>query len=157
MPRIKKKRVSIRIDMTPLVDVAFLLLTFFMLTTQFKPPEEVEIILPMSHANVPLPELNTMTLHISKDAKLFLGFDSVIMMEKIFGQANRLRQAVDIKMEELGDLLIRARITNPKLMTIVKSDSEAEYGIIQDVIDLLQKVKITRFNMVTNYEIDKKS
>ena len=43
MPRIKKKRVSIRIDMTPLVDVAFLLLTFFMLTTVFKPAEEVEI------------------------------------------------------------------------------------------------------------------
>ena len=157
MPRIKKKRVSIRIDMTPLVDVAFLLLTFFMLTTQFKPPEEVEIILPMSHSEIKLPETNTMTLHVSKDGVLYLGFDSVIMMEKMFGQTNRLRQAVTVKMEELGDLLIKARINNPKLMTIVKSDAKSEYGVVQDVIDILQKVQITRFNMVTNFEIDKKS
>ena len=35
----KKRRVGIRIDMTPMVDIAFLLLIFYMTTTQFKPPE----------------------------------------------------------------------------------------------------------------------
>jgi len=157
MPRIKKKRVAVRIDMTPLVDVAFLLLTFFMLTTQFKPPEEVEIALPLSHSEIKLPESNTMTVNISKEGKLYLGFDSVIMMERMFGQANRLRQAVEVKLEELGDMLIKARISNPKLITIVKSDSDSEYGVVSDVIDLLQKVQITRFNMVTNFKVDKKS
>lgn len=86
MPRIKKKRVAIRIDMTPLVDVAFLLLTFFMLTTQFKPPEEVEIALPLSHSEIKLPESNTMTINIAKNGELLLGFDSQIMMERMFGQ-----------------------------------------------------------------------
>ncbi|MCL4549565.1 MAG: biopolymer transporter ExbD [Bacteroidetes bacterium] len=157
MPRIKKKRVAVRIDMTPLVDVAFLLLTFFMLTTQFKPPEEVEIALPLSHSEIKLPESNTMTINIGKDGKLYLGFDSAIMMERMFGQANRLRQAVEVKLEELGDMLIKARISNPKLITIVKSDADAEYGVVSDVIDLLQKVQITRFNMVTNFKVDKKS
>ena len=157
MPRIKKKRVSIRIDMTPLVDVAFLLLTFFMLTTQFKPPEEVEIIYPFSHSEIKLPELNTMTLHISKDQKLFLGFDSQIMMERIFGQANKLRQAVEIKIDKLADLLMTARMSNTKLMTIIKSDAAADYGAVSDVMDILQKVKITRFSMVTNLEIDRRT
>jgi len=157
MPRIKKKRVAIRIDMTPLVDVAFLLLTFFMLTTVFKPAEEVEIQFPFSHAEVKLPESNTMTVFVSKDSKVLLGFDSSIMMERRFGQANRLRQAVEVKMEDLADHLIQARMANPKLITIVKSDANSEYGIVADVIDILQKVKITRFNMVTNFEIDKKS
>ena len=157
MPRIKKKRVSVRIDMTPLVDVAFLLLTFFMLTTQFKPVEEVEITFPYSHSEVKLPESNTMTLYVSKDSKLLLGFDSSIMMERMFGQANRLRQATEVKLEELGEMLIKARISNPKLITIVKSDAQSEYGAVSDVIDILQKVQITRFNMVTNFEIEKKS
>lgn len=157
MPRIKKKRVSIRIDMTPLVDVAFLLLTFFMLTTQFKPTEEVEITFPYSHSEIKLPESNTMTIYVSKDSKLFLGFDSLIMMERMFGQANRLRQATEVKLNELGELLIKARISNPKLMTIIKSDANSEYGAVSDIIDILQKVQITRFNMVTNFEIDKKS
>ena len=35
----KKRRVAIRLDMTPMVDIAFLLLIFYMATTQFKPPE----------------------------------------------------------------------------------------------------------------------
>lgn len=157
MPRIKKKRVSIRIDMTPLVDVAFLLLTFFMLTTQFKPPEEVEIIFPSSHSEIKLPESNTMLVYISKDAKLFMGFDSSIMMEKMFGQAYKLRQASEVKLENLGDLLIKARISNPKLRTIVKADASSDYGVVSDVMDILQKVQITRFSMVTNFEVDKKS
>ena len=56
MPKFKPHRQGVRIDMTPLVDVAFLLLTFFMLTTQFKPPEEVVIELPSSHSEFKLPE-----------------------------------------------------------------------------------------------------
>jgi len=157
MPRIKKKRVAIRIDMTPLVDVAFLLLTFFMLTTVFKPAEEVEIKFPTSHSEIKLPEANTMTIFVSKDSKLLLGFDSAILMEKMFGQEKRLRQASEVKLDELGELLIKARMSNPKLVTIVKADADSEYGVVSDVIDILQKVQITRFNMVTNFEIDKKS
>ena len=51
-------------DMTPMVDVAFLLLTFFMLTTQFRPPEEVQITLPSSHSAFKLPESHVMTLMV---------------------------------------------------------------------------------------------
>lgn len=152
MPHIKKARVPVKIDMTPMVDVAFLLLTFFMLTTQFRPPEEVEIQLPLSHSEIKLPESNTMTLIVSDSAKIFLGFDSAYMMENMFGQQNRNRQAVEVKMENLPDLLIKARISNPKLRTIVKGDANADYGIISDVMDILKKTQITRFAMVTNFK-----
>ncbi len=152
MPKIKKGRIPVKIDMTPMVDVAFLLLTFFMLTTQFKPPEEVEIQLPASHSEIKLPESNTMTIVVSEDSKIFLGFDSPYMMENMFGQPNRNRQAIEIKLENLPDLLIKARISNPKLRTIVKGDANAEYGTISDVMDILKKTQITRFAMVTNFK-----
>ena len=42
----KKHRIGISIDMTPMVDVAFLLLIFFMTTTQFEPPETDKVTLP---------------------------------------------------------------------------------------------------------------
>ena len=61
MPKIKKGRIGIKIDMTPMVDVAFLLLTFFMLTTQFRPPEDVSVIIPSSHSAIKLPETDVMT------------------------------------------------------------------------------------------------
>ena len=154
MPRIKKGRVAVRMDMTPMVDVAFLLLTFFMLTTQFKPAEEVEVVLPLSHSEVKLPESNTMTLLMSENGEIFLGFDSAAMMENMFGQQSRNKQANEIKLENLADLLIKARISNPKLRTIVKADADADYGTVSDVLDILQKTQITRFAMVTNFKVE---
>ena len=60
----KKPRVGIRIDMTPMVDVAFLLLIFFMSTTQFKPPEEAQLELPSSHSEIKLPDSDVMILAV---------------------------------------------------------------------------------------------
>lgn len=157
MPHIKKKRVSIRIDMTPLVDVAFLLLTFFMLTTTFKPPEDVEVVIPTSHSEIKLPESNTMLVYVDKTGAIFMGFDSQPLMEKMFGAQYKYKQASPVKKEVLGETLMKARISNPKLRTIVKADASAEYGIIQDIMGILDQVKISRFNMVTNFEIEKKS
>jgi biopolymer transport protein ExbD len=154
MPKVKKRRVGVVIDNTPLVDVGFLLLTFFMLTTQFKPPEEVQIVLPSSHSAFKLPESDVMTVTLSGDNRIFLGFDSQKMTGRIFGEENKLRSGLEVTKEELGDLLIKARIANPKLRTVVKGDQGAEYGIAEDVMDILQKTNITRFNLVTDLEKD---
>jgi len=154
MPKIKKGRIPVKIDMTPMVDVAFLLLTFFMLTTQFRPPEEVQISLPSSHSAFKLPESNVMLITISKDNRLFLGFDSPKMMGKIFGPEAQLRAAVEVTTKELPDMLVRARIANPRLYTVVKGDKDAEYGITEDVMDILQKTQITRFNLITDLKKD---
>ena len=76
MSRIKAKRVGFRIDMTPMVDVAFLLLTFFMLTTKFRPPEVVAINLPSSHSVQKLPESNVLTVTVSSQNAFFMGVSS---------------------------------------------------------------------------------
>ncbi len=152
MPKIKPKRHGVLIDMTPLVDVAFLLLTFFMLTTQFKPPEEVQIDLPSSNSAFKLPESDVMTLSLSKDGRIFLGLDSQKLRRRIFGPENELRAGIEVPKEKLGELLIQARTANPKLRTVIKGDKGTEFGTAQDVMDILQKTMITRFNLVTNLE-----
>lgn len=152
MPKIKMHRAGIRIDMTPLVDVAFLLLTFFMLTTQFKPPEEVQIELPSSNSQFKLPESDVMTLTLSKGGRIFLGLDSQILRGRLFGKENELKGSIEVPKERLADLLIQARTANPKLRTVIKGDKDTEYGTAEDVMDILQKTKITRFNLVTNLE-----
>ena len=154
MPKIKKRRIGVAIDNTPLVDVGFLLLTFFMLTTQFKPPEEVQIILPSSHSAFKLPDSDVMTITISEDNRIFLGFDSQKLTGRMFGEENKLRAGIEVTKEELGDLLVKARIANPRLRTVVKGDKSAEYGLAEDVMDILQKTNITRFNLVTDMEND---
>ncbi len=152
MPKHKTKRVGVSIDNTPLVDVGFLLLTFFMLTTQFKPPEEVQIVLPSSHSAFKLPDADVMTITLSEDNRIFLGFDSQKLTGRIFGDENKLRAGLEVTKEELGDLLVRARIANPRLRTVVKGDKNADYGVAEDVMDILQKTNITRFNLVTDLE-----
>jgi biopolymer transport protein ExbD len=149
MPKVKRKRYGVMIDMTPLVDVAFLLLTFFMLTTQFKPPEEVTIELPASHSEIKLPESNVMTLSLSKDGRIFLGLDSQILRKRLFGAENELKSGVEVPKEKLADMLVQARTANPKLRTVIKGDKNTDYGVAEDVMNILQKTMITRFNLVT--------
>lgn len=152
MPKFKKNRMGVKMDMTPMVDVAFLLLTFFMLTTQFRPPEEVQIVLPSSHSAFKLPDNDIMTISISNDNRIFLGFDSQKLRARIFGEENKLKSGMEVDIKALPDLLIRARTANHKLRTVVKGDKDAEYGITEDVMDALQKTQITRFNLVTDME-----
>ena len=152
MSKHKKSRVGVRIDMTPLVDVAFLLLTFFMLTTQFKPTEEVSVTLPSSHSFFELPEANVMIITVNKEGKIYLGVDSQRLMGKLFGEQNMYRAAVEVNKENLGNILVQARISNPKLRTVVKGDKDSPYGPVEDVMDVLQKTRITRFNLVTDFE-----
>src|SRR5919197_605496 len=61
----KKRRIGISIDMTPMVDVAFLLLIFFMCTTQFKPPEKERITLPESNSEAKSPESDIITIAVT--------------------------------------------------------------------------------------------
>ena len=65
--RKKMRRIGIRIDMTPIVDVAFLLLTFFMLTTTMSRPQTMEINLPPSNTTVEVAESNLLTIRIKED------------------------------------------------------------------------------------------
>src|SRR5512132_2011699 len=66
-----KRRVGIRIDMTPMVDVAFLLLIFFMVTTVFRQPRAIELNVPELNAKVAVPETNVLTVYIDQNESMF--------------------------------------------------------------------------------------
>jgi biopolymer transport protein ExbD len=152
MARIKKARIAVRIDMTPMVDVILLLLTFFMMTTQFRPPEEVQVNLPSSHSNFKLPESDVVIITVTREGRIFLGSPSQLLMAALFGEQNKLRSELEVTKDQLGNLLVQARIANPKVRTVVKGDKIAPYGPVEDVMDILQKKRITRFNLVTELE-----
>jgi len=61
--------------MTAMCDVAFLLLTFFILTTKFRPTEAVAIDIPASTAQIPIPDRDIMMFQIAPDGRLFFGLD----------------------------------------------------------------------------------
>jgi len=72
MARPKIPRKSTAVDMTAMCDVAFLLLSFFILTTKFKPSEAVPVNTPSSVAAKVAPETNVVMISLNKDGKIFL-------------------------------------------------------------------------------------
>ncbi len=75
MGKIKIKRKSTTLDMTAMCDVAFLLLTFFMLTTKFRPPEPLQVDIPSSIVSQAVPSKDLAVIEIGKDNRVFLDID----------------------------------------------------------------------------------
>jgi len=75
MPKVKVPRKNVSLDMTAMCDVAFLLLTFFILTTSFKPEEPVVVDTPTSVSETKLPDKNILLISIDKSGRIFFSVD----------------------------------------------------------------------------------
>lgn len=84
MPKIKVPRKSTSIDMTAMCDVSFLLLTFFMLTSKFRPPEAVPIDLPNSRSQIKLQ--NVMTISVDRDGRAYFGLTETSTREALLAR-----------------------------------------------------------------------
>ena len=91
MPAVKKtRRPAQSIDMTPYVDVIMLILTFFILTAQFKAElaDDIQVKLPSSgNDTTKLPERNVMTLVANKWGDVFVDVDNIKVREDVFGNS----------------------------------------------------------------------
>lgn len=171
--KVRAKKNSTHIDMTPMVDLAFLLLTFFMLTTTFGKPKTMEINMPIKDLTTP-PSLvnNAMTILLTGKDKVYWYFGelkpetqltatdfSTSGIRKLLLDKNQF--AVD-KIKELRSQSLKANMADTTLkrlevdvkgdkralMVLVKTDDKAKYKNVVDILDELNIAFIGKYALV---------
>ncbi len=148
--KVRSKKASTHVDMTAMVDLAFLLLTFFLLTTTFNKPQTMEIVLPDKTENDDKPteikESKALTLLLSKDNRVFwyAGINDPKVEVTNFGP-NGVRK-----------LLQKRVATIPGLVVLIKSDDDAVYKNFVDILDEMNINKVPTYAIVdiTDKEIE---
>lgn len=136
-----KRRIGIRLDMTPMVDVAFLLLIFFMVTTVFRRPLAMEVNMPDPDQKVEVAESNVMTMYIREDDRAFYKVGTGAIQ--------------DIKWADMSKIWVEQTRLNPELIILVKMDRHARYERMVDIMDELEGAEMSRFSVIPMQDTDK--
>ncbi len=134
------RRVKIRIDMTPMVDVAFLLLIFFMVTTVFRRPQALEITIPSEKAEAEVPEQNVFQIRVSDAGKTYWNIG--------------LGDPQAVETTELHTVVAQYRKDNPALAAVIKIDRKAPYHLMVDILDEVTLGNLDRYSLAPFTEDD---
>lgn len=130
-----KRRIAIRIDMTPMVDIAFLLLIFYMVSTVFTMPQAMEINLPpAAQKPVIVPESDLLTIRVDARNRYWwnLKRPTTENLPQLLPSGSRIS-------DTLRSLLIARNRENPELSTLILINRKATY---QDMVDILDEIDV---------------
>jgi biopolymer transport protein ExbD len=137
--RIRSKKLSTHIDMTPMVDLAFLLLTFFILTTTLNELKVMEIFMPeKTGETMPIPEKRVLTLFLDEGDRVY--WQQGISAPKL--------ESVNFSHEHIQKLLTSKNAAIDKMLVIVKATERSKYKNLVDIVDELAVAKIDRYCIV---------
>jgi biopolymer transport protein ExbD len=177
VPKIKKRRMSFVIDMTPLVDITFLLLTFLMFTAKFKSEAENEqkftIQRPQAVADtskLPETDLAVINIDISDDNKsdtvLYYSLTNQADRDKIWemrdkkgldftpDQVEKLSELkktslIQVDTALLGKLILVTRVVNKTTQFAIDADFSIRYKWISMIMDIMNRNNARKFYYVT--------
>ncbi len=139
--RRKKRRMNIRIDMTPMVDIVMLLLIFYMVTTVFSMPQAMEINLPPEDEteDVEVRESNLLTLRVDEANRIFWNVGNPAKNMPLMIAATKLgdndTSGYRVVADSLRKILIDENVNNPRLSTLILIHPKAKYRSMVDILD----------------------
>ena len=140
-PRRPKRRIAIRIDMTPMVDIAFLLLIFYMVSTVFTMPQAMEINLPPEEDGVIIPESNLLTIRVDAQNRYWWNL-KIPTMENLpqllpSGPGTSDTLSYVLNSDSVRSLLVDRNRENPRLNTLILINRKATY---EDMVNILDEI-----------------
>jgi biopolymer transport protein ExbD len=141
----RAKKLSTRVDMTPMVDLGFLLITFFMLTTTLSQPKTMDLIMPREDGDPSaLAESKALTILLGADDKIIyyagMGNDKEHppkIMHSSYANLNGIRDVIIAKHKKVNDLMV-----------LIKADNSANYKNVVDIMDEMLINHVSRYAMV---------
>ncbi len=147
--KVRVKKASTKIDMTPMVDLAFLLLTFFILTTTFNKPKTMEVNMPDKvideKEQTKVNERDILNLILSENNKIYW----YIGLEPPVNETNYSSTGV-------RKVLLEQNRDNPKLMILIKPEDNSRYENMVNILDEMDITNSKRYAIV-EYTADDKT
>ena len=143
--KVRAKKASTKIDMTPMVDLGFLLITFFILATTLSKPSSMTYNAPdktKTEETEPVKASNVMTIFLGKDNKAHYIFGKAASEDpevKTVGFGYDLRKAI---LEE------SRKVPADKFVVVIKPTKESTYRNMVDILDEMAITKMKRYAMV---------
>ena len=133
-----KRRMNIRIDMTPMVDIVMLLLIFYMVTTVFSMPQAMEINLPKieDKEDIEVKESNLLTVRIDAENRFFWNVGNpAAHTPQLIPPMIAMDTVYRVDSDSLRNILKNLNTENPKLSTLILINSDARYNAMVDILD----------------------
>ncbi|WP_121245494.1 ExbD/TolR family protein [Mucilaginibacter phyllosphaerae] len=138
--KVRSKKASTRVDLTAMVDLAFLLITFFIMTTTLSKPKAMDVVVPAKDEKVddqlPVAASRSMTLLLGSNDKVewFIGEPGKSAPETVDYGKDGLRKVIIEKSKEVQ------ASTGKNLVVLIKPSDKSNY---KNVVDALDEMKIT--------------
>lgn len=126
----RSRRAEVVVDVTPLIDIIFQLVLFFMVSTTFVTSPGIEVDLPRSSSDTILREQDDINLWVTSDGAVYL-------------------EEAPVDWPTLQGALQRAATSNPSTLIIIKADRDVEHGRVVAVMDLARTLGLNRLAIAT--------
>jgi biopolymer transport protein ExbD len=118
------------LNITPLLDLAFVLLVIFIITT-IPPVKDMDLKLPMASKHQKDPPHKARYISVQADGNLFIDRE-------------------EVKLDHLQDRLLSLRMDDPDLNVIIRGDGKTKYKQIRTVLDICQQVNLVKVDLATD-------
>jgi biopolymer transport protein ExbD len=159
--KVRSKKQNSKVDLTAMVDLAFLLITFFMLTTTLSKPQSMSLGLPdkddKTDTNIKVDENRTMTILLGKDNKLvrYVGLLATPVAggapkDFVYGKEGIRKELLSRKQSVLAYSTAKGKPKNG-MIVIIKPSKKSNYRNLVDILDEMAIVEVPTYAIVNEF------